>query len=382
MPILWRYLLSNFLKVTFFCVASFVGILLTMRLDEIAHFAALGAPLSYIFLFTLYQIPYILPIAIPISGLIAALIVIQRMSETHELTALRACGFALRDILAPLLLAAAFLVPFNFWIISEVATQSHLTTNSLKEEMRSVNPLLILNNKHFMRLKGIYFKALGSSRVGESASEVILALPNSNQQRLNLFIAQNLKAGPDAFLGQGVTLLTSLKSSTEETFDNLLIENIKESITLKEEFAQVMQKKSWTVHNDYLKASFLFIRMEEQKEELRLAKLDQKDPSEIKSIKAALAQTSSDLIRRLSLGLAAFTFTLMGAAFGINISRNKRRTGLFAAIFLTVFFLISFFVAKGVDRNFPLATSLYLGPHLIIILTSLFVLKRTTQGIE
>src|SRR5688500_9040606 len=113
-PLLWRYSLGHFLKIALACVCAFIAILLTMRLDEIAHFAALGAPFPYIILYTLYQIPYILPIAIPLSCLIASLIFIQRLSNTHELTALRASGFALRDLLAPILLTAAFLSLCNF----------------------------------------------------------------------------------------------------------------------------------------------------------------------------------------------------------------------------------------------------------------------------
>ena len=382
MPILWRYLLNNFFKVTFFCIISFVTILLTMRLDEIAHFAALGAPFIYILLFTIYQIPYLLPIAIPISSLIASLIIIQRLSSTHELTALRACGFSIRDILAPILFAAAFLFLFNFWIISEVATQSHLTTNTLKNEMRSINPLLLLNNKHLMRLKGIYFTALGASRIGESASDVILAIPNSHQQRLNLLVAQNLNTAPQVFMGQGVSLLTTLSSDEEEQFDHLLIENMEESTTLIKDFSQLLQKTSWNVHGDYLKMSSLRLYISEKMQDWQLAYSEGKDPAMINQKRVQLHRSLSEIGRRLSLGFAAFSFTLMGAAFGINISRNKKNWGLYTAIFLTIFFLTTYFVAKGVDQNFPLAISLYLIPHLIIIITSLFILKRATKGIE
>ena len=42
MPVLWRYLIAYFLRIAIVCVLAFIAILLTMRLDEIAHFAALG----------------------------------------------------------------------------------------------------------------------------------------------------------------------------------------------------------------------------------------------------------------------------------------------------------------------------------------------------
>lgn len=98
MPIVWRYLLSHYLKVLVLCVTAFIAVLLTTRLDEIAHFASMGPEGFYIILYTLYQIPYILPIAIPISCLISSILLIQRLSRSHELTALRASGMGLKTI--------------------------------------------------------------------------------------------------------------------------------------------------------------------------------------------------------------------------------------------------------------------------------------------
>ncbi len=203
MPILWNYLISFFLKISATCTLAFVAILLTMRFDEIAHFAALGAPVSYIIIFTLQQIPYILPIAIPLSCLIASLLLIQRLSHTHELTALRASGFSLINILMPIWVVSAFLAVGNLWIVSEFSTHSHLQNNLLKSELRSINPLLLLHNKHFMHLKGFYFEALGASHVGESASDVIVALPNRHQQRLHLMVAKYIQANSSTFASKG-----------------------------------------------------------------------------------------------------------------------------------------------------------------------------------
>lgn len=382
MPILWRYLISYFLRITVTCILAFVAILLTMQLDDIAHFAALGAPLHYILLFTLYQIPYILPIAIPLSCLIASLLLIQRLSSTHELTALRASGFALSNILTPIWLTAAFLTVGNFWIASELATQSHLQTNLLKSELRSINPLLLLHNKHLMRLKGFYFEALGASRVGESASEVILALPNRRHERLHLMIAQHLKANSQLFIGEDVTLITGMANEQEEDFDHLLIENMKKSVTNVSDFSDMLQKKVCTINNDYLQIPLLLERIQEQKLLLQEAKNKEEEKEKLKSLKAQLNRSHSEINKRFSIAIATFSFTLMGTSFGINISRRRRYRSLYFAIGLTTLYLVAFFVAKGLDHQRWLAAALYLIPHLLIIGASLFILKRVAKGIE
>ena len=77
MPILWRFLIIKFLKVFSFSVLAFIAILLTLRLEEIAHFASIDSGKGYLFWFILYQIPYILPVAIPLSCLISSLLLVQ-----------------------------------------------------------------------------------------------------------------------------------------------------------------------------------------------------------------------------------------------------------------------------------------------------------------
>jgi lipopolysaccharide export system permease protein len=382
MPILWRYLINYFIKIVIFCVLVFIAILLTMRLDEIAHFAALGAPLTYLLFFTLNQIPYILPIALPLSCLIASLLLIQRLSNTHELTALRASGFSLFDIIAPILLSAAFLSIGNFWITSELATQAHLQTNLLKSELRAINPLLLLHNKHLMRMKGFYFEALGPSHVGESAADVVLAIPNKNQERLNLMVAHYLKAAPSIFMGHDVTLISGAASEQEEDFDHLFIENMSRSVTHVQDFSDLLQKKVWTINNDYLQMPLLQVRIQEQRQLLREAKLKGENKTQLKALKIQLNRTFSEIIKRLSIAAAVFSFTLMGTAFGVNISRRRHHKTLYLAIFLTTLYLVAFFVAKGVDHQPWLSSTLYLAPHLLIILASISVLRCVAKGIE
>jgi lipopolysaccharide export system permease protein len=380
-PILWRYAIGHFFKIVFACVFAFIAILLTMRLDEIANFAALGGPLSYILLFAFYQIPYILPVAIPLSCLIASLIFVQRLSNSNELTALRACGFALKDLLTPLLLSACFLAIFNFWMISEVATQTHLQTNILKNELRSINPLLLLNNKHLMRLKGLYFDSLGPSKVGEIASDVIFAIPNQHNQRLNLLVAKQLKAGSSIFSGQGISIVTS-SANEGNTFDDLLIENMQNSITQVDDFSEILQKKVWTVNNDYLALPLLLIRVQEQKKAFQQAKFENKNLQHTKELKDLFNKSLSEIAKRTSLALSVISFTLLGTAFGMSIGRHRKHKNLVFVILLTAFYLAAFFLAKGLDQKFYLALTLYLSPLVIIAIASFWMLNRISKGIE
>lgn len=370
MPVLWRYLLGHYLKVLILCVVTFIAILLTTRLDEIAHFATMGPEGVAILSFTLHQIPYILPIAIPISCLISAMLLMQRLSQTHELTAMRAAGLSFRNILSPILIAAAALSIVNFYTVSELSTHSHLTTGRLKNELRSLNPLLLLHNKHILKLKGIFFNALGESRMGEKASDVVIALPNKNNKSIHVLLAKQLNASPSDFVGKGVTLLTSANRDEEayglEEPQFLFSENITEANTTAQNFSQLIYKKVWSLNNDHLRLPLLMIRLWETQE-------GPFDPT-------AIHRIYSEILRRLSVALAAFTFTMMGIAFGISTSRNRSQKTIFAVLFLSTLYLASFFTAKNYDHLLALSAILYLAPHALIMGFSLWRLRSVSLG--
>lgn len=382
MPILWRYLLSHYFKVLILCIISFIAILLTTRLDEIAHFVTLGPSAVFIFVFILHQIPYILPIAFPIAALISAMLLIQRLSRTHELTAFRAAGIGLAGVLSPILIAAAFLSLVNFYIVSELATQSHLSSGVIKNELRSVNPLLLLHNKHLMKMKGIFFNTLGPTKMGETAAGVIIAMPDKNKDRINLMLAESLHASAVAFDGHEVTLLSSSSNREKNEEDRLLVENMKDISISLEDFGQLMQKKVWNLNNDHLKMPFLLSKLSEEKGALQSARKNEASPGAQKEIKRGINRIYTETLRRISVALAVFTFTLMGASFGLSISRKQSSRSLFIVIGLAVFFLISYFAAKGIDHLLEASTILYLAPHLIIILLSIHVIRKIGKGEE
>ncbi|MEC7839037.1 MAG: LptF/LptG family permease [Chlamydiota bacterium] len=380
MPIMWRYLLNQYLKVFLFCVLTFLAVLLTTRLDEIAHFATLGPEGALIFWYVMYQIPYILPIAIPLSCLIAAMIVMQSLSNSHELTALRSAGLSIKRIIAPLLVTSCFLSFINFYVISEVATHSHMSASLLKNELRSLNPLLLLNNRHLMRMKGYYFDTFGSSKMGETASYAILASPNNSNSRINLLVADLLAATPDLFYGKNISIITDITPKTLNKNDNIIIENMSGAMTSIQDFTKLIEKKVWHLNNDHLRLPLLLLRLESERAEYKALSKSEKVKPETWQILKNIRRCISEIQKRISVGLAPFTFTLLGAAFGISITRNKTNSALFSVLGLSALYLICFFSGKGAEHVVWRSSMFYFAPHVLIIGASLIRLQRLAYG--
>ena len=73
-PILWRYLLTQYIKVLSLATAAFLTILFVTKLKQIAQFATLGNEGGSILFFAANLIPYVLPFTLPISCLISSIL--------------------------------------------------------------------------------------------------------------------------------------------------------------------------------------------------------------------------------------------------------------------------------------------------------------------
>src|SRR3990167_580554 len=184
MPILWRYLLKNYIQVFLLCVVAFISILLVTRLQNIAELAPLDTPFPLILLFILCQIPYILPIAIPIAGFISSLLLFQKLSMTHECTALRSSGLTLNQIISPILFAAFSLCLINFLVVSEVTPRARLYAQDLFYNMKVVNPLFLMKKSYLLNLKDAYVD-MSMTDLGKEATNVIFATKNDRNNRLS-----------------------------------------------------------------------------------------------------------------------------------------------------------------------------------------------------
>jgi len=380
MPIMWRYLLNQYLKVFVFCVLTFLAVLLTTRLEDIAHFSTLGPEGALILWYILYQIPYILPIAIPLSCLIAATLLMQSLSNSHEITALRSAGFSIKHIIAPLLITSCFLSFANFYVISEVATHSHMSAGLLKNELRSINPLLLLHNKHLMRMRGYYFDTFGDSKMGESASYAILATQNKSNSRISLLIADLLAATPDLFYGKNISIITDLPPKNLSDGDSIIIENMSGAMTSIQDFTKLIEKKVWSLNNDHLRLPLLMLRLNNERTELNALKKSGVAKNVYEPIIKNISRCISEIQKRISVGIAPFTFTLMGAAFGISITRNRSNSSLFYVLGLAALYLICFFSGKGSENTVWRSSMFYFTPHFLIISVSLWRLQRLANG--
>jgi lipopolysaccharide export system permease protein len=357
---LWKYLLKAYFQFFLLCVSAFVSILLVIRFQEIALFASSGANALYIVIFSLYQIPYILPIAIPISCLIAAMILFQRMSHSSELTALRSSGISLSSISYPLILSAFLLSVINFTVASELTPVSRLRAKNLIYRIATENPLVVLQKDSMLDVKTVEFD-LKSLHMGKKAKEVLCIVRQSSSERIGLFTAAELSVDDDSLKGTSLSLISSANSSDPNNYDHLILENQKNLVTDKAVICDQLIQKEWFAKEDLLSFSNL----------LKKCFQESFNPSSF-----------LELLRRGCLGFCPLSFTFIGIAFGINIGRHRKKSSLWSAFLLATFIMVSFVLSKTIHHSFLLSSLLYLLPQPFAILYSLRSLMLSSRGIE
>lgn len=331
MPFLWKLLLRRFLLIFMLTLLGFIGFLIIFQLEELAKLAASGADLFNLSLFALLQIPYILPVAIAISTLASAFIVMRTLSRSGELTALRASGASISKTLAPLYALALFLVISNFLITSELATRAHMASRNLLVKLTSSNPLFLLENNRAATLRGGYV-SLESIKKGERASNLLLCQLAPDSGRLALFLAKSLTLEEGSLTLDSAALLYPLKQ------EGLYLENVQKSEGSALQWAHLFRPQKFKYAADHLPFKMLL-------SEIATFKNGSSGKGE-----RALGKIQIEIWRRVSFALAPFSFFLLGAIFGIEVGREKKIFPFLIMIGASSATVITFFIGKSVSQ--------------------------------
>jgi lipopolysaccharide export system permease protein len=335
---------------------------LITRIKDITRFAALTPDINKILLYTLYQIPHILPIAIPISCLISSFLLFQKFSRTSELTALRSSGLSIKKIIFPVVTISLFISFINFFINSEITPYCRIHSKKIAHVEITLNPIMLLERQQLLKIKNAFIDLITSSD-SQSAKDVIFIAINKSNSRLNLLTAKDITLKKDTLLGNNISLITNFQGDPC-FFDTLIIENQEKMSTKASNLSKYMKSSSFSLNTLQLPTKMLIVRNKLEKTHLK-----QFSPL-------------VEIIRRAALSLSAFSFTFIGIGFGIEISRSKSKKKLLIASICALLILVSFAVGKGLKYHPFISSLIYIIPQPLILLFSIRSLQKISGGQE
>ncbi len=209
---------------------------------------------------------------------------------------------------------------------------------------------------------------------------MVIAMRRTSEGNGSLILAKQVLSSDNSLNAKLVSLISTKQTASEDSFDDLIIENAQENLTPLHSLSLFTAKrKMWKANNDLLSLPLLLAKKQEIQSKLEIQKYTGRSTSHTKR---KLNQIYSEISRRLSISLAIVTFTIMGAAFGCQIGRLHARRRFVSVVFLAGGFLVAFLAAKGVEDKALLASLLYLVPHAIIVIASIIRLQRIQKGVE
>jgi lipopolysaccharide export system permease protein len=130
--LLHRYLLRLLVAPFCFALAALTGFMLISQVAK--RFGALvgkGLPWSVITEVFVLSLPFIIAMTLPMAVLLAVLYTFSHLAADNEITAMRANGISVYQVLAPVLIWGMFMAAFNLAFVDQVLPRSNARLRSL-----------------------------------------------------------------------------------------------------------------------------------------------------------------------------------------------------------------------------------------------------------
>ncbi|MFC1498592.1 LptF/LptG family permease [Verrucomicrobiota bacterium] len=358
MKTIHKHITVGFL-VTFFAtlvVLTFVmSIGVIFKITDLLARGVAWRSICYVFLCGL---PPALAFSIPVSALTSSLLVFGRLSADGEITAMKACGISMRQIISPCLLVALLLMTLCIYINNELAPICHharrqviatLGTGSpmefFEEEGRFIQDfdgLVIYIGKkkqdHFKDIRIYDLREAGVRREIQAEWGTIGMDTNKNELLIDLHnghIDPLHKDTPGRTVFKGKLSLPPIKNALKRRVPSKRVEGMTMS-ELIDGIRYTNVRFPEFNHNDITRA------------------------------KTAL---TVELNKRFALSISCFAFVLLGVPLGITAHRKESSVGVGISLFLVFNFYLFVIIAESLSKRPEVCPHLILWVPVIISVT-------------
>lgn len=146
-----RYILRDYLVNFGMALAVTTLVLYLGAIMRGLDYVARGVPGGLLILIFTLNIPYILTFSIPISTVVATLLLFGRLSVDGEFTAMRSGGLSTWQIISPVVLAGTLLSVLTLFIQYEIAPESRFARRRALVNVEELDPVDLLDEGRFVQ---------------------------------------------------------------------------------------------------------------------------------------------------------------------------------------------------------------------------------------
>ncbi len=321
-----------------------------------------GIPISVAFTFMLYVTPMVFSFTIPWGILIAVLLMFGRMSSNNELTAMRACGISIFQIISPLIILTFVLTVLCLYIQLFASPYYMGKSDALIDTVMTTSPQAIIVPGQ-------------ATEIGNMMIYVRSRNPDNSINDIQVF---TFNSGRTDLL-QDITAATGHLAMDQKTgmlniiLDNYSIINYSDSqdgdrifgkeLTLSFNIAQKLIDKPLVQKPDFLTYPELIGRI-----------------SLYRKLGLSTTPLEVNLNFRMAMGLSPIAFLLLGLPLAIRTSRGETSVGLFLSVILAGLYFFFVIGCKSMDTSTNLYPQLLLWiPNVLYEIGGFYYIFRITR---
>jgi lipopolysaccharide export system permease protein len=370
MKILTKYITRQAVITLFFTIGVFTFVLLLARilkqLSDMLVNQKVG--LEAVGYFLLLMTPNILSFSLPMAMLATALLVFGRMSADNEVTAMRASGMSLGQVVAPVILLAALTSVCCLYINANLAPWCKFEFKTMFVRLGSQRPMALIEEATYIKDFPGYVIYVGRKKGNIIEDVMIYTLDDSNN------VVSSLRAQ------KGI-----VSAKPEERKLVLDLYNVRGDLRDIREPTNIRKIRPDTTAQHYpiemdLSRALRQARSARQLGDLVFSEL----VDEIRDLRAHGIYPAAALMeahQRVAGAVACLAFTLIGIPLGIKTSRRETSIGIAISLGLALVFYFVTILAntlKGRPALYPEA--ILWSPNLFFEILGLWLLWRVTRA--
>ncbi len=361
------YVARQLVGVFLVTLAVLTFIMLAAGLVAGAALLAKGLPLSLFLKFVGYGMPKAMGLAMPMSMLVSTILVFGRLSADNEITAMRAGGVSIWQIVSPCLFFSIVVSSICLWLQLEVIPQSNYMVRQIKQSSEAINPRLMLEpGRPIMLFDGLIIYLDDIRETGEDTNELfdvhIYQLDDKGRTTKE-FVATKGTLVHESEQKQFILTLHDANITVRSGQRLERTDRLKGSSTFPLAYGDSFASERLAKRRKSLGKDDMFAKI----------KLFQENGKETMPLYV-------ELHKRLALALCPFAFLLLGIPFGIRTSRTETSVGLVVSIMLALLFYVFIIIADNTKNKPELHPDFLIWiPNIVYQIGGLIAMKKISR---
>ena len=336
------YVTRGFLVAFFMAIGILTFAMTGANLIKVMNYISQGVSFWTFCEFTLYILPIVLTFTVPWAVMVAVMLVFGRLSADSEITAMRACGVSILQIVSPIMLITVLLTALCLYMQVELGPPLLGKSRNMMEVAVINQPMALFEPGKQIQIENHLLYIEDKDRDGKVIKGIqlyVLKKDKDKDKKKNHTeeVLQDIsaKTGEVFTEKETKTLVIRLydcmiEDKSSQNGEGVVQRMYAEKLEFRYNYGKRAEMGKISVKPKYMRLSELMGR-------IRLTKMLNKDTTELEV----------EMNQRIAFALSPIAFLLLGLPLAIRTNRRETSIGLFLSVILAGIFFLSIILCES-----------------------------------